>query len=75
LNFDVVAPKTVTSIADIKVVASVTNTGSEDVKIIKYGNILDANTPTASFEVSKGDQVASFVGIKVSRPLPYSSAK
>jgi deuterolysin len=65
------APKTVDSIGEIKVVASVTNTGSESVKVLKYGNILDADSPTKSFTVSKNGVDAAFKGVKLQLSLDH----
>ncbi|KAI0717607.1 Deuterolysin metalloprotease family-domain-containing protein, partial [Cerioporus squamosus] len=59
------APTEVHSIDDIKVTAAVTNTGSEDVKVLKFGTILDNHYPTRSFTVSKDGLVANFTGIKL----------
>ncbi|KAI0818708.1 Metalloprotease [Irpex lacteus] len=62
-------PSSVHSIDDIKVTAVVTNTGSEAVKVLKYGTILDGNMPTRSFVVSKDGVYADFTGIKLSLDL------
>lgn len=59
------APTSVHSIGEITVVASVTNTGSEDVKVLKYGTVLDGDLPTRSFVVSKDGAEADFVGVRV----------
>lgn len=53
------------SIDDIKVTAAVTNTGSEDLKILKYGTVLDGSIPTRSFKISKDGADAEFRGVKV----------
>lgn len=55
----------VSSVDDLKFTASVTNTGSEAVKILKYGTILDAKLPTKSFTVTKDGAAVPFTGIKV----------
>lgn len=65
-NCSASAPKSVDSVVGAKIVASVTNTGSESVKILKYGTVLDANTPTKSFTITKGGKEVAFEGIKVS---------
>ena len=51
--------------SDIKVTAAVTNTGSEALKILKYGTILDGDLPTRSFTISKDGVEADFTGIKL----------
>ncbi len=55
----------VDSIDDLKFTASVTNTGSEAVKILKYGTILDGKLPTRSFTVTKDGKEVTFTGVKV----------
>ncbi|RDX48537.1 Metalloprotease [Lentinus brumalis] len=65
LEVSVTAPSQVHSIDDIKITAAVTNTGSEDVKVLKFGTILDNHYPTRSFTVSKDGLVANFTGIKL----------
>lgn len=42
-----------------------TNTGSEAVKVIKYGTVLDSDLPTRSFKISKDGVAADFTGIKL----------
>ncbi|KAK0196240.1 Metalloprotease [Armillaria mellea] len=59
----------VTSIDDLKFTATVTNTGSESVKILKYGTILDDSLPTQSFTVTNGGETVNFTGIKTSVSL------
>lgn len=59
------APKSIESLDHAKVVATVTNTGSESVKILKYGTILDHSMPTKSFTITKGGKEVAFQGIKV----------
>ncbi|KAK0230165.1 Metalloprotease [Armillaria fumosa] len=53
--------------ADLVLTASVTNTGSQDVKVLKYGTILDA-LPTRSFVVTNDDTQSEvpFTGVKLS---------
>lgn len=63
------APTSVHSIDDIKVTAAVTNTGSEAIKVLKYGTVLDGDMPTRSFAVSKDGVHADFTGIKISVDL------
>jgi len=64
LEVSLSAPASVHSIDDIKVSASVTNTGSEDVKVLSYGTILDSGRPSKSFQVSKDGSEVQFTGIK-----------
>lgn len=56
----------VNSIDDLSFTASVTNTGAEDVKVLKYGTVLDS-LPTRSFTVTKDGEEVDFTGIKVRR--------
>jgi deuterolysin len=55
----------VNSVADLTLTATVTNTGTEDIKVLKYGTILDADLPTHSFTVTRNGTVVPFTGIKV----------
>ncbi|KAK0189683.1 Metalloprotease [Armillaria mellea] len=59
----------VTSVDDLKFMATVTNTGSESVKILKYGTILDDILPTQSFTVTQNGETVPFTGVKVSVSL------
>lgn len=59
------AAVSVESIDDLKLVAEVTNTGSEDVKVLKYGTVLDDKLPTRVFTVTKDGSTVPFTGIKV----------
>lgn len=61
----------VNSIDDLSFTASVTNTGAEDVKILKYGTVLDS-LPTRSFTVTKDGADVDFTGIQV-RSFPLLS--
>ncbi|KAL1666506.1 hypothetical protein EV122DRAFT_293410 [Schizophyllum commune] len=65
LSIDVSAPESVKSLNDLSVVATVTNTGSEAVKVLKAGSVLDDKLPTRSFFVKKGDSKVDFSGVKV----------
>ena len=65
------APTSVHSIDEIKVTAAVTNTGSEAVKVLKYGTVLDGDMPTRSFTVSKDGKMVDFTGIKLSIDLNH----
>ncbi|KAF9269532.1 zincin [Marasmius fiardii PR-910] len=53
LTVDLSGPSTVASVDDLKFTATVKNTGSEAVKVLKYGTILDEKLPTRSFTVTK----------------------
>ncbi|RDB23883.1 Penicillolysin [Hypsizygus marmoreus] len=70
LTVEVSGPSaSVSSIDDLKFTASVKNTGSESVKILKYGTILDDKLPTKSFVVMKDGAAVPFTGIKLSVSL------
>lgn len=70
LKVSVAGPSgSVNSIDDLKFIASVTNTGSEAVKIMKYGTILDGKLPTRSFTVTKDGKEVAFTGIKMTVTL------
>ncbi|KAL1734684.1 Metalloprotease [Schizophyllum commune] len=66
LSIDISAPENVRSLDAMQVTASVTNTGSEPVKVLKAGSVLDNELPTRSFFVSKGDSKVDFSGVKIS---------
>ncbi|KAL1746268.1 Deuterolysin metalloprotease family-domain-containing protein [Schizophyllum fasciatum] len=68
LTVDVKAPESIASLDDLKLTTTVTNTNSEDVKILKYGTLLD-QLPTRSFVVKKGNSAVDFAGVKVSVQL------
>ncbi|KAF7360679.1 Neutral protease 2 [Mycena venus] len=59
----------VNSVADLTLTATVTNNGVEDIKVLKYGTILDADLPTRSFTVTRDGTVVPFTGIKLSVSL------
>ncbi|KAJ7882117.1 Metalloprotease [Mycena leptocephala] len=59
----------VNSVADLTLTATVINTGTEDIKVLKYGTILDADLPTRSFTVTRNGTVVPFTGIKISISL------
>ena len=64
----------VTSVSDLRVVATVKNVGGDDLKILKFGTVLDNKLPTRSFIVSKDGKEAAFTGIKVRAYPPPSGA-
>ncbi|KAJ6585747.1 Deuterolysin metalloprotease family-domain-containing protein [Mycena capillaripes] len=59
----------VTSVGDLVLTAAVTNTGSEDIRVLKYGTILDADLPTRSFTVTRNGTLVPFTGVKLSVSL------
>ncbi|KAJ7304869.1 Metalloprotease [Mycena albidolilacea] len=59
----------VNSVADLSLTATVTNNGAEDIKVLKYGTILDADLPTRSFTVTRNGTAVPFIGIKMSVSL------
>ncbi|KAI0755056.1 Metalloprotease [Daedaleopsis nitida] len=65
LEVSLKAPTEVHSIDDIKVTAAVTNTGSETLKVLKYGTILDNEFATRSFSVNRDGTAANFTGVKL----------
>jgi len=67
----------VKSVADLRVVATVKNIGGDDLKILKFGTVLDNKLPTRSFIVNKDGKEVAFIGIQVgaySPPSPCSLA-
>ncbi|KIY66958.1 zincin [Cylindrobasidium torrendii FP15055 ss-10] len=66
------AGKSLDSVSGLKVTAAVTNNNSEDVKILKYGTVLD-NLPTRSFAVTKDGKDVAFSGIKANVRLSDSA--
>jgi len=70
ITVDLSAPsESVKSIDELTFTATVTNTGSETVKLLKYGTILDGDLPTKSFIVTKNGEDVEFTGIKLSVSL------
>ncbi|KAJ7163522.1 Metalloprotease [Mycena crocata] len=63
------ASSSVNSVADLTLTAAVTNHGAEDIKVLKYGTIFDADLPTRSFTVMRNATVVPFTGIKLSVSL------
>ena len=66
----------VASVSDLRVVATVRNTGREDAKVLRFGTVLDNELPTRSFIINKDGKEAPFTGIKVRdyfRPSPLPS--
>lgn len=70
LVVEVSAPAaSINSVNDLTFTASVKNTGSDAVKILKYGTILDEKLPTKSFTVTKDGAAVPFTGIKVRKSI------
>ncbi|KAJ7078017.1 Metalloprotease [Mycena belliarum] len=59
----------VSSVTDLLLTAAVTNNGAEDIKVLKYGTVLDSELPTRSFTVTRNGTVVSFMGVKLSVSL------
>ncbi|KAJ7063891.1 Metalloprotease [Mycena amicta] len=57
------------SIDSLVLTAAVTNNGPEDVRVLKYGTVLDADLPTRSFTVTRDGTVVPFTGIKLTVSL------
>ena len=55
----------VASVSDLRVIATVKNTGDEDLKVLKSGTVLDNELPTRSFMTSKDGKEIPFTGITV----------
>jgi deuterolysin len=71
---DITSPgASIASVDGLKFTASVTNTGSESIKVLKYGTVLD-RSPTRSFTVTKDGATVDFQGVKVCSPT-YSSVE
>ncbi|TFK97303.1 hypothetical protein BDV98DRAFT_554139 [Pterulicium gracile] len=64
----------VSSVDDIFLTAVISNPTTEDVKVVKLGSILDADAPTKSFKVKRGELDVPFTGITVRSPLYLSPA-
>lgn len=60
----------VASVSDLRVIATVKNVGDEDLKILRFGTVLDNKLPTRSFIVKKGGKEAAFTGVKVRTHQP-----
>ena len=60
--------KSVKSIDDLKLAAIVSNPTAKDVRVLKYGTVLD-NLPTRSFAITKDNKDVSFIGIRVGAVL------
>ncbi|KAL0581664.1 hypothetical protein V5O48_000365 [Marasmius crinis-equi] len=63
LTVELSGPSNAASVDELKFSATVKNSGSEAVKILKYNTILDA-LPTRSFKVTKDGEEVPFTGIK-----------
>ncbi|KAJ7659618.1 hypothetical protein DFH06DRAFT_1402691 [Mycena polygramma] len=56
---------TADSIADVLLTAAVTNNGMQEIKVVKYGTILDAELRTRSFTVTRNGSPVPFTGERV----------
>ncbi|KAG7442718.1 Metalloprotease [Guyanagaster necrorhizus] len=73
LTVDISGPgNSVTSIEDLKFTATVTNTNAGDVKVLKYGTVLDG-LPSRSFTVTKGGVPVDFTGIQLNIAMSDSA--
>ncbi|KAH7106052.1 hypothetical protein BKA62DRAFT_349430 [Auriculariales sp. MPI-PUGE-AT-0066] len=70
LSVSLAAPQSLTSVDGLKIVASLTNGGSTDVRVLNFGGILDGGRPTRSFTVSKNGVDAEFRGIEYLLSIP-----
>ncbi|ESK95854.1 deuterolysin m35 metalloprotease [Moniliophthora roreri MCA 2997] len=64
LEVKVSAPAT-SSVDNLKLTVVVTNLGAEDVKVLKYGTVLDDSLPTRAFTVTKNGVEVPFVGMRL----------
>ena len=55
----------VASVSDLRVVATVKNVGDENLKVVKFGTVLDNEHPTRSFIVTKDGKEVPFIGVEV----------
>ncbi|KAG8826157.1 hypothetical protein FRC17_008358 [Serendipita sp. 399] len=53
------------SLDTLTLTAKVENTSNEDIKVLKFGTVLDSKLPTKSFLVSRGTQAVPFTGVQV----------
>ncbi|CAG7851105.1 SubName: Full=Uncharacterized protein {ECO:0000313/EMBL:CCA72324.1} [Serendipita indica DSM 11827] len=53
------------SVDGLSLTATVENTSDQDIKILKFGTVLDSNLPTNSFLVSRGAQSVPFTGVQI----------
>ena len=64
----------VASLSELRVVATVKNVGDEDLKIIKFGTVLDNEPNTQSFIVTKDVKQVPFIGVEVCAYSPPPSS-
>ncbi|KAF9262347.1 Metalloprotease [Marasmius fiardii PR-910] len=72
LTVSLSGPNAVESVDELKFMAAVKNTGSDQVKILKFGTILDDKFPTRSFTVTKDGATVPFTGVKLSVSLKHA---
>ena len=53
----------VASASELRVVATVRNVGDEDLKVLKFGTVLDDSLRAPSFIIRKGDEDIPFTGV------------
>ena len=58
----------VASVADLRVIATVKNTGERGLRILKFGTVLDDEHPTRAFIVNKVGEEVPFTGAAVRTP-------
>ena len=58
----------VASVSDLKITATVKNVGDEDLKILKFGTVLDNESHSRAFIVSKDGKEVPFAGTTVCVP-------
>ena len=67
----------VASASDIKIFATVKNAGTKNLKVLKLGTVLDHESHTRSFNVTKDGEEVPFTGIAVCTPVfpsfPFSA--
>ena len=64
----------VASMSDLRVIATVKNTGDKDLEIFKFGTVLDDQHHARPFIVSKDGKEVPFTGTEVCTPHPRQFA-
>ncbi|KAI9059070.1 Metalloprotease [Trametes sanguinea] len=64
LEVKLTGPTNVQSVDDVVVTAAVTNKGTETMKVLKYGSVLDNHYPSQSFVVTRNGEEAEFAGAR-----------
>ncbi|KIY72455.1 zincin [Cylindrobasidium torrendii FP15055 ss-10] len=68
LQVEITAPTDAASVSDLTFTAKVTNSGDEDLKVLRYGTVLDS-LPTRSFAIQKDGVDVAFTGVRMSVSL------